>query len=478
MRLVMFFSIGMIMTVTVFGGILPPASPSDNDKSDPGFNGGAVIDFAYHTNCIWAAGNGVNETCDLGGSWVYHDSDNTDGVVGNYLSAIYTDGARLWIGSNHMESDQLFSDGLSYTDDAGSSWQQVDFGPTGHDIPNLIGVNYTIYDIAGHDDQSAGANWIFIAAYAGGFVGTNDGGQNWKRLFPTPDDSVDYVDNPVPSLRNRYFACAADISHGDSLFVWTGTAGGIFQYIFADNDISPDTVLEHVAPTIPGNYIYAIGIHYQPSGPADVWVSCRPVDAGETTAIIKGEFVGDQISWTTQYEGLTWNYAFNGDTVFLAADTALLYAIPESKEDWTSIPLILQSYFVYGIDYLASYIWVGTDECAVQIAMDDFTIQYPSCEPFGRDCCMNHGIPGDNDKNGAVNLLDVLNSIDYVYVDPVGEPHAVDGCDALYDANGDGVSEIEPLVNLLDILSLIEHIYQEPVGEPVLCCPPDCRTPE
>ncbi len=93
------------------------------------------------------------------------------------------------------------------------------------------------------------------------------------------------------------------------------------------------------------------------------------------------------------------------------------------------------------------------------------------------NCCLDWGIPGDADKSTQVNLTDILNAISYVYVDPVGEPEAADGCNALYDVNGDGASVDNPIVNLTDILNMISHVYVEPLGDPVLCCPPGCQYP-
>jgi len=94
-----------------------------------------------------------------------------------------------------------------------------------------------------------------------------------------------------------------------------------------------------------------------------------------------------------------------------------------------------------------------------------------------QNCCLDYGIPGDEDKSGAVNLTDILDAISYVYVNPLGEPQAADDCNALYDVNGDGGSAYVPNINLTDILDMISHVYVEPLGEPVLCCPPGCVYP-
>ena len=93
------------------------------------------------------------------------------------------------------------------------------------------------------------------------------------------------------------------------------------------------------------------------------------------------------------------------------------------------------------------------------------------------DCCMAWGTPGDANKDNSVNLTDILDAISYVYVNPLGEPQAADGCNALYDANGDGATWDSPNVNLTDILNMISHVYVVPLGDPALCCPPGCQYP-
>ena len=97
--------------------------------------------------------------------------------------------------------------------------------------------------------------------------------------------------------------------------------------------------------------------------------------------------------------------------------------------------------------------------------------------PTIENCCLAHGLAGDANSDDAINLLDILQVIAFVYQEPVGDPPNPDGCNALLDVNGDGPDVNNPTINLLDILALIAHVYQEPVGDPVLCCPPGCLVP-
>jgi len=117
------------------------------------------------------------------------------------------------------------------------------------------------------------------------------------------------------------------------------------------------------------------------------------------------------------------------------------------------------------------------DNCPDDFNPDQSDIDGDNIGDVCENCCLDYGTPGDEDKSGAVNLTDILDAVSYVYVSPLGEPQAEDGCNALYDVNGDGAEWENPIINLADILDMISHVYVEPLGEPVLCCPPGCSYP-
>jgi hypothetical protein len=214
-----------------------------------GLGSNVAIDITAHGTDsvgVWlATGRGISYSFDDGESWYVYNRQH--GLPAENLSAIFSVGGRIWVASNHNEfiQDQLMtlSNGLTYSDDDGETWTTIDFGSTGLNIPYVIGGDRTIFDITGHTDSlffndrppdSSTAHWLFAAAFAGGLLASQDGGIHWRRIFASRMDSIQYsYPNEAPSLRNRYFSCVADTSHGDSLFLWTGTAAGIFQYVFA-----------------------------------------------------------------------------------------------------------------------------------------------------------------------------------------------------------------------------------------------------
>lgn len=223
-----------MLNVSAHSQILPlkidaAAAPRDGLLSN------TVIDIVEHRGNIWfATSKGLSVSRDGGTTW--ESVTTAEGLVSSNVSAITSVGNRLWVGTNNVgpigDGIAIFSDGVSYSDNDGASWTQINFGATGQNISKVIGGNRTPFDVTGADDQ-IGQDYVFFAAFAGGLLASRDGGANWRRIFASPFDSTQYVNEPVPSLINRYFSCAIDTSHTDSVFLWAGTAEGVLQYIFA-----------------------------------------------------------------------------------------------------------------------------------------------------------------------------------------------------------------------------------------------------
>ena len=173
-----------------------------------------AVDVITHTSdatSVWmATGHGATFSFDQGNTW--YTVGTGQGLPADNLSAIGSVGGRVWVGSSHNEyiNGQLMSlsDGLSYSDDDGQTWTTLDFSENGLDIPYVEGGDRTIYDITGHVDEgffdnrttNNDADWLFFGAFAGGLLASQDGGINWRRIFATSTDSLQfYLEDQAPS---------------------------------------------------------------------------------------------------------------------------------------------------------------------------------------------------------------------------------------------------------------------------------------
>ncbi|UCD93786.1 MAG: hypothetical protein JSU69_08425 [Candidatus Zixiibacteriota bacterium] len=193
----------------------------DDPYGGKGLSDNFIIDIITHKGAVWmATGRGVSYQ--YFGDLQWNKYDTTNGMPDQDISAIYSDSVNgvLWVGLNYYSENDAYADGLAFTTNEGFTWDKV--------VPEgTSGVGKTVFDITGYD------NTLFAAAFYGGLVGSFDGGQNWKHIYFSREDSIDYVDGQFLSLRNRYFSAVLDTFHQDSVVLWTGTADGIVEYIYA-----------------------------------------------------------------------------------------------------------------------------------------------------------------------------------------------------------------------------------------------------
>lgn len=237
-RLFFYLAAGLFAFSSATAGVLP----SSYNSVDSGVASNVVIDFESHLASLLAAtGAGINYTSDGGDSWLVFGRGA--GLVSEDVSAMHSSGNRIWVATNHGEiltgRLRTISDGISFSEDEGNTWTRVDFSSSGQNIDFVWGGDRTIFDITGHRDDAQDEGWLFFTAFAGGLLGSSDGGDNWKRVFRQPSDSLQFTPTTAPDLSNRFFSCITDTSHADTLLLWAGTAGGLYQYAFAPKREKP-----------------------------------------------------------------------------------------------------------------------------------------------------------------------------------------------------------------------------------------------
>ena len=385
------------------------------DEPDTAFASNTVIDIIVHDGALWmATSEGVNFSYDGGDTWLLYNTDN--GLPANQVSALFSLNNRLWMGVGHSElvnEDNVnYSDALTYTDDNGRNWFEADFG----DIPNVLGGQRSIYDITGHYDIESGDEWVFFTGWAAGLLGTRDGGTIWRRIVPTPGDTIYYLTGP----RNldMYFSCAADTTHGDSLFLWAGTAGGTLQYAFAPasekpqskiitsiaycNDCSGDDtswvfiggnngitrgkktggpfISRFVSDGLPGPYIsamYAFG--------GRLLAGTMDSAEGSSTGLAYSDDAGDSYNQVSFFDEVIGNnrkiseIASMKDRLYLAGETAGLFISNDTGFTWSHIWVDSSDTsanngrnIVHALDVLEDTLRIGTDSGLVTLYMDEF----------------------------------------------------------------------------------------------------------
>ncbi|MEE8404959.1 MAG: hypothetical protein V3S17_06175 [candidate division Zixibacteria bacterium] len=379
-----------------------------------------TIEFVKHAGGVWAStGAGVNFTFDLGQTWLLYNTSN--GLLSDNLSAIFSINNRLWVGANHSElvdeAPTSFSDGLLYTDDLGDNWFQVDFDALG--VDKVYGYGRQIYDIAGHYDANQNEDWLFISAWAGALVASRDGGANWRRIFPSIVDSINYTNIAAPDLRMLYFSCAVDTSHGDTLFLWGGTAEGIFEYIFVPADLKAfSPLINQIAfcdacTDSAGSFVFIGGNNgltrgFKTGGPyvsrfqSDglpgpqvsavtdfrdrVIVGTANANGSSSTGLAYSDDRGDSFTpvfgFNSSYalagnSNRIYDFAVIGERLYLAAEEAGLLVSLDSGLSWSAVvvdtPDVSQGNrrnVVYALNAEADTLRLGTDSGLVQLFMN------------------------------------------------------------------------------------------------------------
>jgi len=309
---------------------------ADNPFSDRLYGNG-IVDIVTSDSLIWtASGYGLSRG-------IYHTVDGTvswrsfageDYLSKGGVSAMaYMDDSTLWIATAYdtlVHEDELpAGGGLSYTRDGGQSWTHVpqpldpreivDYSPTTTVIQNLI------YDIAFIDST------IWIASYGGGLRRSDDMGKNWQVVTT---DGVPF--SSLAHLNHRVFSLLAV---GDTL--WVGTAAGISKSTDNGQSWQRFTFSATDSNTISGNFVVALA--FQPATET-IWAATIEASAdSERRAVSISKDWGHSWQRLLTDEGLfTHNFAFHGDTAFLATDQGMYYKT-EDQTDWQVITT-LQDY--------------------------------------------------------------------------------------------------------------------------------------
>jgi len=283
-----------------------------------GLAGNSVVEIIYDGRYVWVGtGSGLSRTSDGGITW--QTFDHTNGLNQDGISAIAFNpkDSTLWVATSYNQ----IIDGVPIPFGSGFNQTRRDIISWASSQPEQAsGVGKLAYDIAISDTT------VWAACFYGGLIRSEDKGQTWENVFIDSVSRYDYENGLYQDFRNRVFAVTADHSDSDpdTTFIWSGTAAGIFKFIYTASDTA-DTVIGYSSydtlQPISGNFVISLGVQKFGNNRKIIWAGTQPTYNGSYAA----SFSTDQ--GATWYQTLAgdkiWNFDFKDSVVWAATSSGL-----------------------------------------------------------------------------------------------------------------------------------------------------------
>jgi len=405
------------------------------DAPNSGLLNNSFIDILYNDGTVWvASGHGLSYSSDLGRTWYTLTTETNPGLASDQPSGLYGRPGQVWVGGSHSEAyegiNYPFGDGISLSTDGGGTWET--FRP-----PEASDFGKLVYDLTGADSS------VYAACFYGGFIVKHGSDTTWTHLFFSPVDSADWAYDDWPDLNSgRYYSCAADTTHADSLIIYGGSAYGInkfyylpkriklggdkiyaiipaggFIYLANDGGVTQvDTLLKTFYSTdrtngLPGNLVEHLAIYgnrlwaavFDPVDSSGLGLYYRDDPDSEWTVMAQ-DTVGPSDFWSQNAAGLfsgpasgVYDFAMRDDSVqsvlYAAAGDSGLYRTTDTGTTWERLYIDPSDSDqssprnqVYSIDLTPDSIFLGTKAGLVVAAYTPpFTITYDTVMTFPED---------------------------------------------------------------------------------------------
>lgn len=345
--------------------LLPSLSQSDDyinyslNTPTSGLAGNSVVEIVWDGYYLWVGtGSGLSRTSD--GDITWQTFDHTNGLNQDGVSAIAYNqkDSTLWVATSYNQ----IIDGVPIPFGSG-------FNQTRRDIiswassqpPQASGVGMLAYDIAISDTT------VWAACFYGGLIRSKNKGASWDNVFVDSASKAAYDNGTYPEI-NRFFAVAADKALPDTTFIWSGTAAGIFKFIYTTSDTA-DTVIGYSSydtlQPISGNFVISLGVQKFGNNRKIIWAGTQPTYNGSYAA----SFTTDNgATWSQTLAGdKIWNFDFK-DSVVWAATSSGLKRSTDLGASWTVFNYmqdkdrpdqqILSTEF-YAVRLVGDTIWAG-----------------------------------------------------------------------------------------------------------------------
>jgi hypothetical protein len=299
------------------------------ESSASGLAGNSVVEIIYDGHYVWVGtGNGLSRTSDGGTNW--QTFDHTNGLNQDGISALaFNPGdSTLWAATSYNQLiDGViipFGSGFNYTKRDEINW--ISSQPE-----QASRVGKLSYDLAFSDTT------VWAACFYGGLIRSSlkSDTLSWENVYIDSASRDDYENGVYEDLRNRVFSVKADHSEPDTTSIWSGTAAGIFKFVYTTADTA-DTVIAYqqddtISTSISGNFVISLGIQKLSSGKI-IWAGTQPTYNGFYAASFTTD---DGATWYQTLAGdRVWNFDFD-DSVVWAATSSGLKKSTDLGSSWT-----------------------------------------------------------------------------------------------------------------------------------------------
>jgi hypothetical protein len=289
------------------------------DEPDTGLAGHSFVDILYHEGTLWlASGRGLSYSTNMGMTWYTRTTETNPGLASDEPSALFGRPGEVWIAGSHFEVydgiSYPFGDGFSMSaDNTGEIWELYEPFESS-DFARLA------YDLDGTESM------IVAACFYGGLIVRHDPDTAWEHLFYSPADSLDWVADGWAGLSSgRYYACAVDTTHADTLVVYGGSARGINKFLYIPKRVKMGgKMIYDIVPT--GEFIYFASEGGITQADTATLGTLYTADAGNGLG-------SDWIKTMTVFGGKLWAAPFDPvDSSGLG-----LYVLDNPESEWTEI---------------------------------------------------------------------------------------------------------------------------------------------
>jgi ligand-binding sensor domain-containing protein len=268
--------------------------------------------------------------------------------------------------------DSLTGEGFNYTSDYGFTWD-TSLTEQATDLEKFA-YNIVIADTV-----------AWSACGKGGLIRSFNRGKTWENVFVDTSAERRYDEGNLLN-KDIFISVAVDTFSQDTTIIWTGTANGLYKFIYTISD-SAQTVIHYLYQETGNPFqVVSIGIqqydlhtvvwasacslrNYGPWPPADPYdyITCKSTDGGET--------------WVSEpYLASVWvrDFAFQGSTIWAATDHGLKRMKNGDRETFEIVDTlnhrIIPSNFT-SVCIVNSTLWAGTVDGLVKSKDDGKTWQ-------------------------------------------------------------------------------------------------------